>query len=1161
METTESKMLIFDRKIKEEKEYWIQELSREIGDSNLRLEWPRLKDYNDEKDSTSLNITGELYEKLKKVSGDGDFLLYTILMAALKVCIHKYTNSTVIVIGSPIRGDGKGGNVLPIVDEVKPEQSFRQFLMDVRQTLLDAYTRQQYPFDRLIRDFRMEHMKNRFPLFDIALALTDIHCELPQIENDITITFTKNQNTLSGNIEFNRNLFDIVGIEQFATHYKNILKEGLKDSNRLISNLQLLTDEERYQILVEWNDTSKAYSHDKCMHQLFESQVERNPEALAAVFSAGVSEQSEDEQLTYLELNSRANQLAHYLQTHGVGPDVSVGIFMERSMDMLVSILGIMKAGGAYLPLDPDYPHERLAYMLEDACVPVLLTQECMKTDLSHIMSNDSQVSEPEVVFVDTNCDAVSRESKENLETGVQPENLAYLLYTSGSTGRPKGVLTCHRGLCNVAEEHIRIFDVRPKSRVIQLASQSFDASVSEFAMSLCSGATLYLGPTESLLPGQPLVDQLQKHAITHITIPPSTLAVLPDEDLPALKTIAVAGDICSADLVKRWAQGRRFFNAYGVTEASICSLIALCEDGNKKPTIGRPIANTQIYILDHKSFPVPVGVPGELYIGGICLARSYLNLPELTRERFINNPLNGTVVKMPGMKNEFKPVDRLYKTGDLARYLPDGEVELLGRFDHQIKIRGYRIEPGEVEVVLKNHPDVQQAVVIEREDQPGDKRLVAYVRKIQNKGSSVATHEDLGKTRESKCRIQDTLREYLEHKLPHYLVPSAFVVLKSIPLSPNGKVDRKALPAPEAVQKADREGYISPRNTLEMQLLQIWEDLLNVQPVGVRDNFFELGGHSLLAVQLMARIEQRFGKKLLLSTIFEGATIEQLVVILHQQTEPQAWTPLVQIKKGGDNPPVFCIHPGGGTIHAYLELARLLDPELTVYGLQACGFEKGQEPVSGVEEMAANYVKALQSVQPEGPYLLVGWCLGARVSFEMALQLQSQGRQVPLLVFFDAYAPSTIPDELMEYDDAHKLMNLVSEDIPVTLEQLQALAPDEQLTLVIEQAKLVNVIPPDFDLEQGRRFLEDFKANGRIAHSPISNKYQGKIILFRAEEEKAFALQFTEDHALAWGEVVTEGTEVHFVPGNHNTLVRLPHVQVLAEKLNTYIKQAQATN
>ncbi|MBD2483966.1 amino acid adenylation domain-containing protein [Planktothrix sp. FACHB-1365] len=592
---------------------------------------------------------------------------------------------------------------------------------------------------------------------------------------------------------------------------------------------RLLTDAERHKILHEWNNTTTEYPRDKCIHQLFEEQVERTPDAVAVVF--------EGEQLTYRELNARANQLAHYLQALGVGPEVLVGICVERSFEMIVGLLGVLKAGGAYVPLDPAYPLERLGFILEDSSVPVLLTQSKLVEELpSH---------SARVVYFDKDWEEIAFHSQENLSSSVTPDNLAYVIYTSGSTGKPKGVLLAHRGLCNLATAQIQLFDVQPDSRILQFASFSFDASVWEIVMALVPGATLVLALQDSLLPGRALFELLREQKITHANLVPSALATLPDEELPALQNIVVGGESCLPSLVKRWADGRRFFNLYGPTESTVCATIAQCTKGMGVLPIGRPIANTKIYILDTENQPVSVGVPGELHIGGIGLARGYLNHPDLTEQKFIPNPFSN------------ESGSRLYKTGDLARYLPDGNIEFLGRIDNQVKIRGFRIELGEVEAAIAQHPAIRETVVIVRENATNDKQLVAYIAPYQQPAPEISD-----------------LRHFLKQQLPDYMIPSAFVVLEALPLTPNGKVDRKSLPLPDInslIQKAD---FVAPETPTEKLVASIWVKVLGVEKVGINDNFFELGGHSLLATQLIAQVKENFLVEVPLSKFFEAPTV-----------------------------------------------------------------------------------------------------------------------------------------------------------------------------------------------------------------------------------------------------------------------------------------------
>jgi amino acid adenylation domain-containing protein len=519
---------------------------------------------------------------------------------------------------------------------------------------------------------------------------------------------------------------------------------------------------------------------------------------------------------------------------------------------MIVGLLGILKAGGAYVPLDPTYPKQRLAFMLEDSQLMALLTENRLRENLP--------AHSAQVICLDTDWGRIAGECAENPTRNVTADNLAYVIYTSGSTGRAKGVLLEHRGLCNLADAQARAFDVRPGSRVLQFASLSFDASVSEIFMALSAGATLHLEAVPSLLPGPALTESLRERAITTVTLPPLVLAMLAASDLPDLQTIIAAGEACSADIAAKWAEGRRFFNAYGPTETTVCATIAVCQDCKGKPPIGRPMANTQVYLLDRRLQPVPVGVPGELYVGGVGLARGYLNGAELTASRFIPHPFSD------------EPGARLYKTGDVARYLPDGEIEFLGRIDDQVKVRGFRIELGEIESVLTEHVGVREAVVVARDAVGGEKRLVAYL---------VVEGEDAPSVNE--------MRRHLKERVPEYMVPSAFMILDALPLTPNGKVDRRALPTPDWLRPRLEIAYLAPQTEVERAIARIWQEALRVEKVGRNDNFFDLGGHSLLMVHIHSRLREIFNREILMIEMFKYPTVRLLAeyLSLEQTAQP----------------------------------------------------------------------------------------------------------------------------------------------------------------------------------------------------------------------------------------------------------------------------------
>ena len=571
--------------------------------------------------------------------------------------------------------------------------------------------------------------------------------------------------------------------------------------------VELPTDDAIHQVLMEWNDTQVDYPQDSCIHHLFEAQVERSPDAVAVVF--------EDEQLTYRELNARANQLAHHLQSLGVGPDVVVGICVERSLLMVVGLLGILKAGGAYVPLDPAYPQERLEFMLQDTQVSVLLIQQQL---VEVIPEHTAQI-----IALDKGCEAIALSSAENPISSVTSDNLAYVIYTSGSTGQPKGVMISHTGICNQLCWRQTTFPLTKADRVLQTISFSFDPSVWQIFWPLSFGAQLIMARPGGHQDSAYLVKLIAKQQITVIALVPSMLRLFLEEkglDKCNLRHVFCGGEALPVELQERFFNRLNsndvLHNVYGPTEASIDATFWTCKRGttHRIAPIGRPIANTQIYILDSYLQPVPLGVQGELHIGGVGLAQGYLNRPELSAEKFIPNPFSS------------EPGARLYKTGDLARYLPDGNIEFIGRIDQQLKIRGFRIELGEIEATLSQHPNIQQSVVIAREDVPGDQRLVAYIIPSQKQASTL-----------------NELRRFLKEKLPEYMVPSAFVMLETLPLNTNGKVDRRALPAPQQERPALEEPFVAPQDTLELQLTKIWEQVLSIQPIGVKDNFLSWGG------------------------------------------------------------------------------------------------------------------------------------------------------------------------------------------------------------------------------------------------------------------------------------------------------------------------------
>ncbi|AFZ33307.1 non-ribosomal peptide synthetase (plasmid) [Gloeocapsa sp. PCC 7428] len=841
--------------------YWRKQLS---GILPLQLPTlPRSRVQSFDGASISFKLGSDLTEKLKAIALTADVTLFVALLAAFKILLYRYTGQSEIVVGSPIANRNRTElepliglfvNTLVLKTNLSGNPTFLEVLQQIRQVTWDAYDRQDLPFEKLVEELQPERDLSYNPLFQVKFRLENAPTEkleipgltlssIPQVtasaKLDLSLDMYETPDGLVGGFEYNRDLFAATTINAIAEHFQTLLAGIAHQPTQRISELPLLTPDERQQILVEWNQTQTPYADDLCFHQLFEAQVE-NPDSIALIYR--------NEQITYRELNCRSNQLAHYLQKLGISPETRVAICIERSPEMIVAMLAVMKAGGAYVPLDPAYPQERLAFMLQDAQVAVL------------IQKSETITQKPDAITVidlDKDWEAIADFSDQNPTSNVDTTNLAYLIYTSGSTGVPKGVLVTHQGLVNLTEDKIRVCNVHPDSCVLQFFSFSFDASIPEIVMSLGCGAKLCLASREDLYPGYPLLHLLREQAVTHITITPSALATLPVEELPALQMVLVGGEAPSPELMRRWSQGRKFINAYGPTEVTVNASMVECGNGYPLQATLRPSANKQLYVLDSHLQPVPIGVLGELHISGIGLARGYLHRPDLTAEKFIPNPFRKE-------KDCLSPNSRLYKTGDLACYLPDGSIKLFGRIDDQVKIRGFRIEVGEIETLLNQYPGVQASVVIVREDVPGDRRLVAYV-----VTESVSTIE---------------LRRFLKEKLPEYTIPSAFIVLDTLPLTPNGKINISALPPPNTSNNPDQK-FIPPKTQTQTQLAEIFCKVLEKETVGIEDDFFELGGHSLLATKMISQILQTFNIELTVIDLFEAPTITELANRIENKT------------------------------------------------------------------------------------------------------------------------------------------------------------------------------------------------------------------------------------------------------------------------------------
>jgi amino acid adenylation domain-containing protein len=874
-----------------------------------------------------------------------------------------------------------------------------------------------------------------------------------------------------------------------------------QESSNVSRNSMRMTEAERHRILVEWNNTGKPYPSDKCIQQLVEAQAKANPETLAAV--------QEGRQLTYEELNARANQLAHVLREKGVGPDVPVAICLKRSLELPIALLAVLKAGGACVPLDPDYPKDRLAYILEDSRAPVLITQPALHSALGAVRA--------EALYLEKDWAILSGQSAESLPLVTQPENLAYIIYTSGSTGKPRGVLLTHRGLVNHGIASIGLYGIERSDRVLQFSSISFDIAVEEIFPTWFAGATLVLRSDEMSLAATDFLRWIKQQRISVLDLPTAYWHELVHEVaesremLPErLRLVIVGGEKASASAYAAWIKAGgnrvRWVNTYGPTEASV--IVSAYEPDPSKAfpdnlPIGRPIANVRLYVLDSELQPAAVGEPGELHIGGPGVARGYLNHPELTQAKFIADPFSQD-------SNA-----RLYKTGDMVRYLPDGNIEFQGRIDFQVKIRGFRIELGEIEAVLEKHPGVAQAVVTAREVN-GEKRLTGYVVALPNAVTALE------------------LRRYLKDQLPDYMVPADFVFLKSFPLTPNGKVDRRALPAPEP---SEAEGFVAARDEFESRMVGLWEQVLGKRPIGVRDNFFELGGHSLLAVRLTSRIEKQFGKKLTITALIQAPTVESLVSLLRD--ENSLWSPVVPLQTGGSKPIFFFVHGLGGTVMRFHELAVHMVPDQPFYCFQAQGMDGKLPCLNRVEGMSSLYLEHLRNAQPHGPYFLGGYSFGGLVALEMARRLAEQREEVRALILVDTYLPTGKNGESL-------------------LGKFFGLSTEQKLAYLKKRAtRYARGIKRRIDAISLPQAIKDVREACAVAEKKYQPQvYDGRVVLFRASEK---ALRGLDDPQEGWRKHAAGGIEVHEIDGDHGNILNEPQVRQLAAEIRSRLEMAQA--
>ncbi|MED1666477.1 non-ribosomal peptide synthetase [Brevibacillus laterosporus] len=838
------------KRLQQQEEYWLRQFQGEIPVLELPTDYQRPVDKQFAGALFTYELSVDITEKLRKLAIREKTTLYTVLLTVYNVLLTKYTSQEDIIVGTPIAGRphadldrvfGMFVNTLAIRTTPKVDYSFLEYLSEVKETVLGAYQNPDYPFEELVERTLVQRDISRNPLFDVMFSVEKLPSAVqfdelrfcPRLFDWKKAKFDLDWTVVEGEslqvlVEYSTSLFDRLTVERMSKHFEHILEQIIEHPELSISDIELLTEAEKQQILIEFNQSDRYFDRQKTIQEQFEEWVDKTPDSMALVFK--------DKQLTYQELNQRANQVAHLLRANGISANDFIGLMVDRSLEMIISMLGILKAGGAYLPIDPDYPEDRIDYMLSDSKAKILLKQN-EQTAPASFEGKVISIDTPELLEMDV----------ENVSRVNSSSDLAYIIYTSGSTGKPKGVLINHRCVINM-QLTAETFGISPSSRVLQFASFSFDSSVGEIFYTLLNGACLYLVEKDLLLSGNEFVLWLKKNKISSIPfISPSALRMLPYEHLPDLAYISTGGEALPADLVKAWGENRIFLNAYGPTETTVDATVGICTPEGK-PHIGRPVKNKKVYVVNSSNQLQPIGVPGELCIGGEGVALGYLNRPNLTQEKFVSNP--------------FIPGERMYRSGDLVRWLPDGTIEYYGRLDDQVKIRGHRIELGEIETRLLEHPSIKEAIVIPRSDESEATYLCSYL------------------IVEGLWNAAD-MRKYLKASLPDYMIPSYFVELQELPLTPNGKVDKKALPKPEK-QMHRGQDYVAPTNLVQSILSQIWSDVLGNENIGIHDNFFELGGDSIKAIQISARLNKH-NLKVKMRELFKNPTIAELSLLVQE--------------------------------------------------------------------------------------------------------------------------------------------------------------------------------------------------------------------------------------------------------------------------------------
>jgi amino acid adenylation domain-containing protein len=1136
--------------------YWRDQLEDSPSLLQLPTDFPRQPIQTYAGNRISFSINAELFSEVLNLSSTNGVTPFMVLLTAFYVLLHRYTHQTDILVGMPVVGRfqpemeyliGAFINTVALRCKIAKRSTFLELLQSVRNITLQALDHQEIPFSTVVRDINPERNNNYSPLFQVMINYLEDRNPLYKIGDlevdhlpnnngtsmfDLSLIFKIAGDELSAEFEYNPELFETATITRMIAHFQVLLTNAVLDPNQLVSNISIIPAKNYQQIITSWNAAEEPYPADVLIHHLFEDWARLTPYLEAVVFH--------DQKYTFRELNSRANQIADFLIKHGTTPETRVAFALNRSTDSIITILGILKSGAAYVPLDISFPEERLTFIIRDSMAMIVIAHQDIQTQLPSL-------DIPVYVFEEI-VQANSSEEIVNPNIEIYPKNLAYIMYTSGSTGQPKGVLISHQNVIGFLWGYKQVNLDGPRRIGTTVAPFNFDTSIDEIFSTICFGGCLHILLPEESSDVAYFANYLVNNAITTAYIVPDFLPGIAQylesySDQFQLECLITGLAPKREHVLQNFrdlSTDLRILNAYGPTEVTYGATafeFVKTENPDHDVSIGVPFPNYDVYIVDSILQPVPIGVTGELLIGGVGISRGYQNKPEMTAVNFIPDPFSS------------KPGNRLYRTGDLVRYRLDGNIDFLGRADDQVKVRGYRIELGEIESALYKFSAVEKTKVIVSEEVTGDQRLVAYIVMKDRKEIPI-----------------NHLREFLESKLPVYMIPNQFMFLLEFPLMANGKISYRDLPTPDISRQLLETEFEAPSSPEEEILINIWSDILGVDCIGIHDNFFELGGHSLLASHVMLEIENQFGTRLPLAAFFETSTIALLAVKLKVKHHiNNNWLSLVPMKPDGNRPPIFIVHSLGGNIIGYRDIGKYLDPDQPLYGLQSLGLDGKSSLNYRIEDMAADYIKEILNFYPEGPLMLAGHSFGGWVAVEMAIQLQQQGCPIALLALID-----TATDGLGFTNNIQKIkfkskslferMSFHAKNIIFSTKEERKIYLEKSVmryrrrrnnknlgAKVLKEEAIGSAIP---------KYLDSVKqANFLASHLYTVKKFPGKVTLFRAKNQGVGRL----DREFYGWKAFASDVDVYEIPGNHLTIITEPNVQILATKLQFCIDETLA--